>query len=83
MWPVTQSLSLIEENDVNAGHAASIGKVDADDLYYLESRGLSEHDAQVLLTRGFLLPVLNQFPDQKLRENLVDELAQRLEEKHE
>ena len=48
---------LIEENDVNAGHAASIGKVDADDLYYLESRGLSEHDAQVLLTRGFLLPV--------------------------
>ena len=43
---------LIEENDVNAGHAASIGKVDADDLYYLESRGLSEHDAQVLLTRG-------------------------------
>ena len=74
---------LIEENDVNAGHAASIGKVDADDLYYLESRGLSEHDAQVLLTRGFLLPVLNQFPDQKLRESLVDELAQRLEEKHE
>ena len=76
-------MPLIEENDVNAGHAASIGKVDADDLYYLESRGLSEHDAQVLLTRGFLLPVLNQFPDQKLRENLVDELAQRLEEKHE
>ena len=72
-----------QQNDVNAGHAASIGKVDADDLYYLESRGLSEHDAQVLLTRGFLLPVLNQFPDQKLRENLVDELAQRLEEKHE
>ena len=74
---------LIEENDVNAGHAASIGKVDADDLYYLESRGLSEHDAQVLLTRGFLLPVLNQFPDQKLRKNLVDELTQRLEENHE
>ncbi len=74
---------LIEENDVNAGHAASIGKVDADDLYYLESRGLSEHDAQVLLTRGFLLPVLNQFPDQKLRENLTTELAHRLEEKHE
>ncbi|MFR0609824.1 SufB/SufD family protein [Limosilactobacillus mucosae] len=74
---------LIEENDVNAGHAASIGKVDADDLYYLESRGLSEHDAQVLLTRGFLLPVLNQFPDQKLRKNLTTELAHRLEEKHE
>ena len=70
---------LIEENDVNAGHAASIGKVDADDLYYLESRGLSEHDAQVLLTRGFLLPVLNQFPDQKLREQLINELEQRLE----
>ncbi|WP_283576074.1 SufB/SufD family protein [Limosilactobacillus pulli] len=70
---------LIEENDVNAGHAASIGKVDADDLYYLESRGLSEHEAQVLLTRGFLLPVLNQFPDQKLREQLINELEQRLE----
>lgn len=70
---------LIEENDVNAGHAASIGKVDADDLYYLESRGLSEREAQVLLTRGFLLPVLKQFPDEKLREQLVNELLHRLE----
>lgn len=72
---------LIEENDVNAGHAASIGKVDADDLYYLESRGLSERDAQALLTRGFLLPVLNQFPEKKLQEQLINELEQRLEEK--
>lgn len=72
---------LIEDNDVDAGHAASIGRVDKDQLYYLQSRGLSLLKAQILLTRGFLLPVIEKFPDKKLRQQTIDELLQRLKVK--
>ena len=69
---------LIEDNDVNAGHAASIGQVNPDQLYYLQSRGLTLMEAQLLLTKGFLLPVIEKFPDQDLRERTMNELQERL-----
>ena len=45
---------LIDENDVTAGHAASIGQVDPEDMYYLMSRGLDKATAERLVVRGFL-----------------------------
>lgn len=33
---------LIDEDDVEAGHAASVGRVDPEQLYYLMSRGISQ-----------------------------------------
>lgn len=69
---------LIEDNDVNAGHAASIGQVNPDQLYYLQSRGLTLMEAEILLTKGFLLPVIEKFPDQKLRDRTINELLERL-----
>lgn len=75
----TDPVLLIEDNDVDAGHAASIGKVDADQLYYLQSRGLTLQQAQILLTKGFLLPVINKFPDKDLRQRTQQELLDRLE----
>ncbi|KRN59213.1 SufB/SufD family protein [Limosilactobacillus secaliphilus] len=75
----TDPVLLIEDNDVDAGHAASIGKVDADQLYYLQSRGLTLQQAQILLTKGFLLPVINKFPDSALRARTQKELLDRLE----
>ena len=69
---------LIEDNDVNAGHAASIGQVNPDQLYYLQSRGLTLMEAEILLTKGFLLPVIEKFPDQHLRERTINELLERL-----
>lgn len=69
---------LIEENDVAAGHAASIGKVDADQLYYLQTRGIDRQQAYYLLTKGFLLPVLNQIPNEDLKNKTIAQLQQRL-----
>ena len=45
---------LIDENDVTAGHAASIGQVDPEDMYYLMSRGLDKATAERLVVRGSL-----------------------------
>ncbi|WP_256205484.1 SufB/SufD family protein [Calditerricola satsumensis] len=40
---------LIDEDDVKAGHAASVGKLDELQLYYLMSRGISREEAERLL----------------------------------
>lgn len=51
-------LLLIDENDVTAGHAASVAAVDQQQLYYLMSRGLARTVALRLVVRGFLLSLL-------------------------
>ena len=45
---------LIDEDDVTAGHAASVGRVDPLQLYYLMSRGISQKEAERLVIHGFL-----------------------------
>ena len=44
----------IETNDVIASHASTTGRVDENQLYYLQSRGLSREEAQTLLIGAFL-----------------------------
>ena len=47
----------IEANDVSASHASSTGRVDENQLYYLQSRGLSYEESQKLLVDAFLAPL--------------------------
>ena len=44
----------IEANNVRASHAASVGKIDLEQLLYLQSRGLSKNDAQKQIIEGWL-----------------------------
>ncbi|BBN98380.1 Fe-S cluster assembly protein SufD [Sporolactobacillus terrae] len=53
---------LIDEYDVIAGHAASVGRVDPDQLYYLMSRGIKQETAEKLIVEGFLAPVVDLLP---------------------
>ncbi|MCO4328477.1 Fe-S cluster assembly protein SufD [Staphylococcus hyicus] len=53
---------LIDEDDVEAGHAASVGRVDPEQLYYLMSRGISQHEAERLVIHGFLDTVVRELP---------------------
>src|SRR5699024_1810060 len=61
---------LIDEDDVEAGHAASVGRVDPLQLYYLMSRGISRHEAERLVIHGFLAPVVNQLPIESVKTQL-------------
>ena len=47
----------IENNDVKASHAATVGKIDEDQLFYLESRGVDTDNARKLIIKGFLKEV--------------------------
>ncbi|MBU5595621.1 Fe-S cluster assembly protein SufD [Amphibacillus sp. MSJ-3] len=63
---------LIDEDDVTAGHAASVGRVDPLQLYYLMSRGISKKEAERLIIHGFLAPVVNSIPIEAVRKQLTD-----------
>ncbi len=62
---------LIDEDDVTAGHAASVGRVDALQLYYLMSRGISQTEAERLVIHGFLNPVVSQLPIESVKKQLT------------
>ncbi len=69
---------LIDENDVEAGHAASVGPVDPHQMYYLMSRGIPRPLAQRMVIRGFLGAVLNAIPSQDVRKQMIDILERKL-----
>lgn len=62
---------LIDEDDVMAGHAASVGQVDPNQLYYLMSRGISKAEAERLIIHGFLAPVVNSLPIEGVKQQLT------------
>ena len=62
---------LIDENEVTAGHAASIGQVDPEDMYYLMSRGLDQETAERLVIRGFLGAVITEIPVKEVRDEMI------------
>ncbi|WP_213606574.1 Fe-S cluster assembly protein SufD [Staphylococcus capitis] len=61
---------LIDEDDVEAGHAASVGRVDPEQLYYLMSRGISRTEAERLVIHGFLDPVVRELPIEDVKRQL-------------
>lgn len=71
-------LLLIDENDVTAGHAASVGRIDEQQMYYLMSRGLTEKVARKLVIRGFMGAILAKMPTKKAQQDVIDELERKL-----
>ncbi|MGJ0022484.1 Fe-S cluster assembly protein SufD [Streptococcus dysgalactiae] len=69
---------LIDENEVTAGHAASIGQVDPEDMYYLMSRGLDQDTAERLVIRGFLGAVIAEIPIPSVRQEIIKGLDGKL-----
>ena|SRR5258708_6281178 len=71
----TPSLEILE-NDIKAGHAATVGKVNEMEMFYLQSRGLSDKKAKQLIVQGFLSSILQRLPkniqDKVLRKTIDD-----------
>lgn len=68
----------IDENDVKASHALTIGQPDESQLYYLCSRGLTPKQAMGLLSIGYFKPILNLIDDEGLRNSLAEETERRV-----
>jgi Fe-S cluster assembly protein SufD len=52
----------IYADDVKCSHGATVGQLDDDALFYLRARGLSEHDACMMLTTGFANEICDALP---------------------
>ena len=52
----------IEEKQATVGHEATVSKVGDEQLFYLQSRGLSEEEAMALIVRGFIEPIAKELP---------------------
>ena len=69
---------LIDEDDVEAGHAASVGRVDPEQLYYLMSRGISRTEAERLVIHGFLDPVVRELPIEDVKRQLREMIERKV-----
>lgn len=63
---------LIDEGDITAGHAASIGQIDPEKIYYLMSRGMSKKEAEKMIVAGFLRPFIDIIKNEILHNRLLD-----------
>ena len=68
-------LLLIDNNDVSASHAAAVGKVDDNQIFYLCSRGINEAEAKKMIALGYLIPVLEYISDESVKEEISKEIA--------
>ncbi len=57
----------IYADDVKCSHGAAAGQLDADELFYLRSRGIPEEQARRLLIEGFLVDVFDEVTDDAVR----------------
>jgi Fe-S cluster assembly protein SufD len=66
LGPKAQSVAnpvlVIDEFDVKASHAATVGKLDEEQIYYLQSRGLNQQQAVGLLIEGAIEQFLQNKP---------------------
>jgi len=71
---------LIDENEVQASHAMSIGRMDEQQLYYMQTRGLDEKACISLLSAGYLMPITEFINNDTLKEVLHKEMEMKLQE---
>ncbi|HEX4012977.1 MAG TPA: Fe-S cluster assembly protein SufD [Candidatus Cybelea sp.] len=68
----------IGANDVKAYHGATVGAMDSEQIFYMESRGIERSAAERMIALGFFEPAIERFPTASLREELREALAAKL-----
>ena len=61
---------VIDDNDVSASHAAVVGRLNEEHLYYRQSRGVSLEDAKRLIASGYLKPIEAGFADENVKKRI-------------
>ena len=75
---IAKPILKIDENDIEASHAAVVGKINDEHLFYLTSRGLTESAAKELITFGYLKPIMNGFVDEEIKQEISTLIEERM-----
>lgn len=65
----------IYADDVKCAHGATVSQLNATALYYLQSRGVSRAEAEVMMSFGFINELLEQIPEPVVHDYLQPRLA--------
>jgi FeS assembly protein SufD len=68
----------IGANDVKAFHGATVGALDAEQIFYMQTRGIERNHAERMIALGFFEPAIARFPTDALRERIRHSLAGKL-----
>ena len=60
-------------DDVKCAHGATVGELDRNALFYLESRGVSPDEARALLTRAFVADALDRIGEEAVRDAFYED----------
>jgi len=67
-------------DDVRCSHGATVGKIDEEELFYLQARGIPLLDAEQLILEGFFGEVLELTPDEAIKEDLKSKISKKFAE---
>jgi len=65
-------------NDVRCTHGATIGKIDSEQLFYLQSRGLGQRAAEQLIISGFFQVLIDKIPDETVQTQILATIKEEL-----
>jgi Fe-S cluster assembly protein SufD len=68
----------IMADDVRCTHGATVGKIDPDEMFYLNSRGIHPEEAQRLIVEGFFEPIMQHIPYENLRARMQKAIVDKL-----
>lgn len=68
-------------DDVSCSHGATVGSIDATELFYLQTRGIPLAEAERLIVEGFFAEIIEQIPDEETRSRLGERLSKKFAEK--
>jgi Fe-S cluster assembly protein SufD len=65
-------------DDVRCTHGATVGKIDAEQVFYLQSRGIPYPDAERLIVEGFFDPIMQRIPFEGVRERFQQAILEKM-----
>ncbi|MBI5392595.1 Fe-S cluster assembly protein SufD [Candidatus Woesearchaeota archaeon] len=71
----------IDNNDVKCSHGATIGQIDDEKMFYMQSRGIEQEQAKKIIVEGFFEAIIKNFPDAKSYKVIFDTVRIIMEKK--
>ncbi len=65
-------------DDVRCTHGATVGKLEQEPLFYLESRGITQKEAERLVVEGFFDPIMQRIPFEGVRERFHEAILEKM-----
>ena len=69
---------IVETDNVKASHGGTVGEVDENQVFYMQTRGIPRRDAVRILVEGYFEQVIQRLHDEKLEELVRDRIAEKI-----